>query len=86
MSTWKRVTRERYWEMLEILPPAVMGGDAFMVAEPVSYGADGLATFVGFKQAGGQYFETERAMTVPEFRKLCPTVQPYACDLYGEFV
>lgn len=34
---WIRVTRDRYWEMLEVLPPAVMGGGAFMVGEPMSH-------------------------------------------------
>jgi hypothetical protein len=35
--TWKPATKARYWDMLEVLPPAVMGGGAFMVGEPMKW-------------------------------------------------
>lgn len=84
MAQWKKIGRDRYWEMLEILPPAVMGGGAFMVGEPQSIDANGTPTFWGFKQTGEAYFEATSAMTIAEFSKLCPGVEPYAYDMNGE--
>ena len=83
--TWKQVSRERYWDMLEILPPAVMGGGAFMVGEPISHDAAGQPTFRGFLKAGDKYFEAVDLMSIPDFRKFCPVVKPYAYNLNGEY-
>ena len=32
-------TEEKYWEMLEVLPPAVMMSGSFLVGEPVEHSA-----------------------------------------------
>lgn len=84
--TWKATTKARYWDMLEVLPPAVMGGGAFMVGEPMNHDpATGQPTFTGFKQVGDKYFEATEPMTIAAFRKLCPGVQGYAYNLDGEY-
>jgi hypothetical protein len=83
---WKPCTKARYWEMLEILPPAVMGGGAFMVGEPINHDAQGQPTFRGFKKVeGGKFFETVNPMNIQDFAKLCPDVKPYAYTMQGEY-
>lgn len=81
--TWNRTTSERYWEMLEILPPAVMGGGGFMVGEPMDHNAEGFPTFTAFKQVGKQYFEASEPMTIREFRKFVPDAADYAYTEFG---
>jgi hypothetical protein len=71
--------------MLEVLPPAVMGGGAFMVGEPINHDAMGQPTFKGFKQVGDKYFEADTPMNIQDFAKLCPGVQPYAYTMLGEY-
>lgn len=86
-ATWKRTTKARYWDMLEVLPPAVMGRGAFMVGEPIDHDpATGQPTFRGFKEVGGQYFEAVEPMTIPAFVKLCPDVSGYAYTLTGRSI
>ena len=75
---WKRVSRDRYWEMLECLPPAVMGGGGFLVGEPMNHNAAGQPTFTAFLQKGEQYFEASAPMTIKEFRAVCPGAADYA--------
>lgn len=84
MPTWKRVSRERYWDMLEVLPPAVFGGGAFMVGEPANHDPEtGQPTFAAFKQTGDAYFEATEPMTIAAFRKICPGVGACAWNLDG---
>ena len=62
-NAWEEVTRERYWEMLEILPPAKMvrsGG--FAVGEALcqldnDYRDDAKTVFNCFLKVNGRYFE-----------------------------
>lgn len=76
--TWKRVSRERYWEMLECLPPAVMAGNGFMVGEPVNHNAEGFPTFDAFKVTNGRHYEASEPMTIKQFRKIIPDACDYA--------
>lgn len=83
---WKPCTKAKYWDMLEVLPPAVMGGGAFMVGEPQSHDpATGQPTFWGYKQVGEKFFATDEAMTIQAFAKICPGVKPYAYTMLGEY-
>jgi hypothetical protein len=36
----QEVTEEKYYEMLEVLPPFAMVSNAFLVGEPTDYGRD----------------------------------------------
>lgn len=83
-TTWKRVSKARYWEMLEVLPPAVMGGGGFLVGEPMDTNADGKLTFSAFLEKNGKYFESSRPMTIKEFRAVCPGAADYAYSEGGE--
>ena len=79
-TTWKPTTRERYWEMLEILPPAEQTGAGFLVGEPwthrqctITWHRDqpAFAAFVERRSTFGfesDYFEATRPLTVAEFR------------------
>ena len=78
MVKWKRISKARYWEMLEILPPAVMGGGGFMVGEPCNHTPEGIPTFAAFKQTGEAYFEASAPMTIAEFLKVVPGARSYA--------
>jgi hypothetical protein len=83
-AKWKRISKARYWDMLECLPPAVMGGGAFMVGEPMNHNADGFPTFAGFKKVGEAYFEASEPMTIAEFAKLVPGVRSYAYSIESQ--
>lgn len=76
-QTWKIVTRERFWEMLGMMPPARRNGLGFLVGEPYSYRAcavtkRGAETFSAFAEdhRSEVYFECEQPLTVAEFDKL----------------
>lgn len=72
---WKRCAESRYWEMLGVVPPAIVGDGAFMVGEPVNHDAQGHLRFDGFKQEGEQFFETTEPMTIEVFRNLHPKLK-----------
>lgn len=80
---WKRVSKARYWEMLEVLPPAVMGGGGFMVGEPYDHSAEGYPRFAAFRQIGDQFFEASEPMTIKEFRQIVPRAADYAYSEEG---
>ena len=76
----KACTEERYWEMLEILPPAIMDGKGFMVGEPWTHrqctvtGRDDRPTFAAFFKSGEKFFETVEPMTVAEYKAITPEI------------
>lgn len=60
--------RERYWEMLEVLPPAAMGGGGFLVGEPCDHHAiTGQPRYDGFREWHGKFYEGSRPMTRKEY-------------------
>ena len=78
--TLKPCTEDRYWEMLEILPPAVMDGKGFLVGEPwthrqctVSDRPDQPA-FAAFFKSGNRFYEAEKPMTIPEYHAVTPDI------------
>lgn len=70
---WDEVTERKYWEMLEVLPPAVMHSGAFMVGEPCDHhattGAPRFSCYYYTKDASDKttYYGASRPMTVKEF-------------------
>lgn len=76
--TWKRTTFERYWQMLEVLPPAVQTGAGFLVGEPWRHDENGRPMFAAFvcfgdhfdRDGQSEYFEADGPMTVADFRAL----------------
>jgi hypothetical protein len=75
----KRVTKERYWEMLEILPPAVWLNGGFLVGEPWRHNDEGLPMYAAFTTRNGRYYEHSEPMTVRDFRKML-AAPPSALD------
>lgn len=70
------VDQARYWEMLEILPPAYMDGKGFLVGEPFTHRRcevskiDNQPTFAPFIEHAGKFYEGEQAMTIREYKAL----------------
>ena len=52
----EEVTRERYYEMLEVLPPQAMVQNAFLVGEPTDHGDHGRARYALYFTQDGKYF------------------------------
>ncbi len=64
-NEWEEVTRERYWEMLEILPPERQAGGAFAVGEPLSHlrsVSPPVGVFDCYVRVGGRYFHRAEAI------------------------
>lgn len=68
--TWSEVSEEKYFDMLEVLPPAFQRGGAFLVGEPQDHHAGtGRPRFDAFKMIGKKYFAASRPMTIQEFKE-----------------
>lgn len=83
---WTLTTKARYWEMLEVLPPAMMAGGAFLVGEPMDHDiATGAPRFSAYRQRGDIYEEADRPMTRAELRAiLAPRSASIAADIKSE--
>lgn len=69
--TWEPTTEERYWEMLEVLPPAAMYRGGFLVGEPADHDAgSGEPRFEAYCQTGNRFTVSSRPITRREFRAL----------------
>lgn len=71
---WEETTEERFFEMLECLPPAYQtGGErggAFLVGEPWDHhAATGRPRFAAYREIGDKFLVASRPMTVQEFKK-----------------
>jgi len=74
---WTRTTKAKYWEMLEVLPPALWIGGAFLVGEPTDHHAtSGQPRFQAYWERGTSgrpyekgYFAASRPMTCAELKK-----------------
>jgi hypothetical protein len=69
--TWAEVTEEQYMYALEVLPPAGWRGDSFLVGEPMDhYAGTGQPRYSMFRKVGSQYQESNRPVTIAEFKHL----------------
>ena len=67
---WEETTEERYFEMLEVLPPALMASGGFLVGEAYDHDAgNGQPRFQAFRKRSGAFEVANRPMTVSEFRE-----------------
>lgn len=71
ITTWKRITREHFWEKLEILPPAFQTGAGFLIGEPTRHNRDGRPMYRAYREIGDAFFESIEPLTVAAFRALC---------------
>lgn len=76
--TWSETTQVKYWEMLEVLPPAAMGHGGFLVGEPWDHHATtGQPRFAAYAEKGGKYWKASRPITRKEFAALM--LAPLVC-------
>ena len=67
---WTETTEEKYWEMLEVLPPAGMKNGGFLVGEPWDHHATtGRPRYAAYKQVDDSFFVANRPITKEEFLK-----------------
>lgn len=69
---WKPTTEAKYYEMLEVLPPAYWTGLGFLVGEPWDHNRHGQPRFEAFVEIKGEYFVNEHPMTIAEFKAVKP--------------
>lgn len=73
---WTETTHRKYMEMLEILPPALWIGGAFLVGEPTDHHATtGRPRFQAYREVGSdstgyRYFASSRPITCAELRAI----------------
>lgn len=73
--TWLDSTQERYWYMLEVLPPAAQLPSGFLVGEPADHRTcqvtgKVLPRYEAYVNCGHDGFWTaERPLTIPEFKQ-----------------
>ena len=70
---WKVTSKKKYWEALEVLPPAYQDGRGFLVGESVDHRQcsvthNVLPTYEAFIQSGTRYYVSVRAVTIPEYK------------------
>lgn len=66
---WESTTAEAYRRMLEVLPPALWIGGAFLVGEPMDHAvADGAPRFTAFWHHGTEFLIASRPLTRLELR------------------
>lgn len=76
MITWIETTKERYYEMMGVVPPASTGGgigmNACQVGEPVDHNEKVEPTFTTFKEEvrvnGSKFYEATKPHTFREFK------------------
>lgn len=63
-----KTTKEKYKDMLEVLPPISWQNGAFLVGEPYDHDAgNGLPRYEAFYKKGNKYYVSSRPITKPEF-------------------
>jgi hypothetical protein len=66
---WLQSTKAKYWDMLEVLPPAIMVAGGFLVGEPWDHHAvSGKPRFSAWREWHGKFFTASRPLTVQEFK------------------
>lgn len=67
--TWTTTTQKQYRDMLEVLPPAMWTGGAFLVGEPMDHDiATGRPRFEAYWHRNGTYLHASRPLTCAELR------------------
>lgn len=67
-GTWEPITEERYWELLNVLPPAAQKRGGFLVGEASDHHAGtGRPRFTCCREKAGEFAEYSRPMSHAEF-------------------
>ena len=75
--TWTETTEEKFWDMLEVLPPAARFNGGFLVGEPWDHHAiTGQPRFAAYREQFDKFYVASRPMTRTEFRAELNTLLP----------
>ena len=67
--SWNEATKKEYYEMLEVLPPAVYGSNGFLVGEAYDHDAmTGQPRYTAYRKRGDVYETASRPLTVAEYK------------------
>jgi hypothetical protein len=68
--TWEETTEARFYEMLNVLPPALWESGGFLVGEPYDHDyGNGQPRYSAYRLKNGRYETGSRPMTKAEYRK-----------------
>ena len=80
----KEVTPKHYQEMLGVLPPERMAGNAFLVGEPMDHGTNGRPRFELYFQEDDKFYYGGLATTKDFDFWLIPTGEKRICKRCGD--
>lgn len=86
---FKKVTQDKYWDMLGCVPPACQTGYGFLVGEAMNHNSQGMPRFTAFVENNTGFYESVGPMTVLQFKTLKvtgPTNCGYPVQELYEFV
>ena len=71
---WKATSRAKYWEALEVLPPAHQDANGFLLGEPFDHAQceitkNVLPRYDAYVEKRKRYYVSIRPLTVPEYKK-----------------
>jgi len=67
---WTETNEKTYWDMMEIVPPAVMkNGDCFMVGEASTHDEKGFPVYTVFIKINDRYFAKDDSVNGYNFYK-----------------
>lgn len=69
-NKWKKVSEDRYIEMLECLWPACWEGVGFLVGEAWDHDAKGRPRFAAYAKIDGEHYEGATPMAIADFKAL----------------
>ncbi len=74
---WKPITASRYDDLFEVLPPAMMAHNGFLMGDPIAHRTCRITgtltpTYLACLSLRGQCYEALAPYTVEEFRALTP--------------
>ena len=72
-AIWKRVTEERYDDMLNVLPPLAWVGHGFLVGEAWDQDSNGTPRFTALLRRPDGFFESLYPLSVSDWRWLDPS-------------
>jgi hypothetical protein len=72
---WKPTSERHFFEMLGVVPPALLEGADFLVGEPLKHRTcrvtgQEAAVYAGFTEVNGKYFTTSEGVSRAEFEAL----------------
>mgnify|MGYP003385847688 CR=1 FL=1 len=75
---WKPITASRYDDRLEVLPPALMAHNGFLMGDPMIHRICRITgtlapAYLAYLSLRGQCYEALEPYTVDEFRTLTPS-------------